>query len=135
VYAQSKLTGESFVRDFHSKFFIVRTSWVFGVRGNNFVKTMLKLSQATELLMVINDQVGCLTYTVDLSKCIVELMGSNKYGIYHGYKCHMIISHDIIPLVWDILPASFYDNHADYLLHHLEEYEIFLLLADAAYDD
>lgn len=83
VYGQSKLAGESFVRDFHSKFFIVRTSWVFGARGNNFVKTMLKLSKATEPLTVINDQVGCPTYTVDLSKCIVELMGSNKYGIYH----------------------------------------------------
>jgi hypothetical protein len=60
---------------------------------------------------------------------------STRLGSFRGYKCHMIVSHDLIPLVWDILPASFYDNQADFLLHHLEEYEIFLLLADAAYDD
>lgn len=75
--AESEQDVAFLVRDFHSKFFIVRTSWVFGARGNNFVKTMLKLSKATEPLTVINDQVGCPTYTVDLSKCIVELMGSN----------------------------------------------------------
>ncbi|WP_328052546.1 dTDP-4-dehydrorhamnose reductase [Neobacillus cucumis] len=83
IYGYSKLAGENFVRDFHSRFFIVRTSWVFGVRGNNFVKTMLKLSKEKEHLSVVKDQVGCPTYTVDLSKCIVELMESEKYGIYH----------------------------------------------------
>ena len=71
------------VRDFHSKFFIVRTSWVFGVNGNNFVKTMLELSKKKEQLKVVNDQIGSPTYTIDLSKCIFQLMESNKYGIYH----------------------------------------------------
>lgn len=60
---------------------------------------------------------------------------STRLGCFRGYKCHAIVSHDLIPLVWDVLPASFYDNQADYLLHHLEEHDIFLLLADAAYDD
>ena len=83
IYGSSKLAGEMMVRDFHSKFFIVRTSWVFGINGNNFVKTMLQLSQRKERLKVVNDQIGCPTYTVDLSKCIIQLMETNKYGIYH----------------------------------------------------
>ena len=83
IYGSSKLAGEMMVRDFHSKFFIVRTSWVFGVNGNNFVKTMLKLSKEKEQLFVVNDQIGSPTYTVDLSKCIIQLMETNKYGIYH----------------------------------------------------
>jgi len=83
VYGKSKLAGEQFVRDLHSKFFIVRTSWVYGKHGNNFVKTMLKLAQERDELMVVNDQVGCPTYTVDLANGIVELMQTEKYGIYH----------------------------------------------------
>ncbi|KFL16574.1 dTDP-4-dehydrorhamnose reductase [Geobacillus stearothermophilus] len=83
VYGKSKLAGEQFVRDLHSKFFIVRTSWVYGKHGNNFVKTMLKLAQERNELMVVNDQVGCPTYTVDLANCILELIQTEKYGIYH----------------------------------------------------
>jgi dTDP-4-dehydrorhamnose reductase len=83
VYGKSKLAGEQFVRDLHSKFFIVRTSWVYGKNGNNFVKTMLKLAQERDELKVVNDQVGCPTYTVDLANCILELMETEKYGIYH----------------------------------------------------
>jgi dTDP-4-dehydrorhamnose reductase len=83
VYGKSKLAGEQFVRDLHSKFFIVRTSWVYGKNGNNFVKTMLKLAQERDELKVVNDQVGCPTYIVDLAHCILELIQSEKYGIYH----------------------------------------------------
>lgn len=83
VYGKSKLAGEQFVRDLHSKFFIVRTSWVYGKHGNNFVKTMLKLAQERDELMVVHDQVGCPTYTVDLSNCILELIQTEKYGVYH----------------------------------------------------
>ena len=83
VYGKSKLAGEQFIRDLHSKFFIVRTSWVYGKHGNNFVKTMLKLAQERDELMVVNDQVGCPTYTVDLANCILELIETEKYGIYH----------------------------------------------------
>ncbi len=83
IYGSSKLAGEMMVRDFHSKFFIVRTSWVFGINGNNFVKTMLQLSKEKEKLKVVNDQTGCPTYTVDLSRCILQLIETNKYGIYH----------------------------------------------------
>jgi dTDP-4-dehydrorhamnose reductase len=83
IYGNSKLAGENLVRDFHSKFFIIRTSWVFGVNGHNFIKTMLSLSKEKDQLKVVSDQVGCPTYTVDLSKCIVQIMETNKYGIYH----------------------------------------------------
>ncbi|SFA49032.1 dTDP-4-dehydrorhamnose reductase [Parageobacillus thermantarcticus] len=83
VYGKSKLAGERFVRDLHSKFFIVRTSWVYGKHGNNFVKTMLKLAQERDELMVVHDQVGCPTYAVDLANCILELIQTEKYGVYH----------------------------------------------------
>jgi dTDP-4-dehydrorhamnose reductase len=83
IYGSSKLAGEMMVRDFHSKFFIIRTSWVFGMNGNNFVKTMLKLSKEKKELKVVNDQKGSPTYTVDLSRCLARLMETNKYGIYH----------------------------------------------------
>jgi dTDP-4-dehydrorhamnose reductase len=83
VYGKSKLAGEQFVRNLHSKFFIVRTSWVYGKHGNNFVKTMLKLVQERDELMVVDDQVGCPTYTVDLANCILELIQTEKYGVYH----------------------------------------------------
>ncbi|MFA9556931.1 dTDP-4-dehydrorhamnose reductase [Evansella sp. AB-rgal1] len=83
IYGKSKLAGEMMVRDFHTKFFIVRTSWVFGKNGNNFVKTMLKLSKEREKLKVVNDQIGCPTYTIDLAKYIIQLMETSKYGIYH----------------------------------------------------
>ncbi|KYD19084.1 dTDP-4-dehydrorhamnose reductase [Saccharococcus caldoxylosilyticus] len=83
VYGKSKLAGEQFVRDLHSKFFIVRTSWVYGKHGNNFVKTMLKLAQERDELMVVHDQIGCPTYTVDLANCVLELIQTEKYGIYH----------------------------------------------------
>jgi dTDP-4-dehydrorhamnose reductase len=83
IYGSSKLAGEMMVRDFHSQFFIVRTSWVFGTYGNNFVKTMLQLSKERDRLSVVNDQIGCPTYTIDLSKCILQLMETTKYGVYH----------------------------------------------------
>ncbi|MED3936483.1 dTDP-4-dehydrorhamnose reductase [Priestia megaterium] len=83
VYGKSKLAGEQFVRDLHSKFFIVRTSWVYGKYGANFVKTMLKLGEEREELSVVADQRGCPTYTLDLANAILELVNSEKYGIYH----------------------------------------------------
>jgi len=83
VYGKSKLAGEQFVRDLHSKFFIVRTSWVYGKHGANFVKTMLKLGEEREKLSVVADQRGCPTYTLDLANAILELVDTQKYGVYH----------------------------------------------------
>lgn len=83
VYGQSKYAGEQFVRAFHSRFFIVRTSWVYGPYGANFVKTMLKLAAAHDRLRVVNDQCGCPTYTRDLAAKIIELFQTDNYGTYH----------------------------------------------------
>lgn len=83
VYGASKLAGERFVSALHRRYFIVRTSWVFGVHGHNFVKTMLTLAATNSEISVVSDQVGCPTYTVDLAACIIGLMETNHYGIYH----------------------------------------------------
>lgn len=83
VYGQSKYAGEQFVHDFSSKYFIARTSWVYGQYGGNFVKTMLKLAENHDRLKVVNDQQGCPTYTKDLAAKIIELIQTEKYGTYH----------------------------------------------------
>lgn len=84
AYGKSKLAGEQFVRDLHNQFFIVRTSWLYGHHGNNFVKTMLKLAKENKQLSIVNDQIGCPTYTVDLVNFLFKLVGTEKYGIYHA---------------------------------------------------
>jgi len=83
VYGKSKYAGETFVRDFHSAFFILRTSWVFGAHGGNFVKTMLKLADTQPELKVVDDQRGCPTYTVDLAGFIRAVIQTSNYGTYH----------------------------------------------------
>lgn len=84
VYGKSKYVGEEMTRSFSSKFFIVRTAWVYGMNGHNFVKTMLRLAQEKEEIGVVNDQIGSPTYTVDLARLIVDIIQTEKYGIYHG---------------------------------------------------
>ncbi|PFK21272.1 dTDP-4-dehydrorhamnose reductase [Bacillus cereus] len=84
VYGKSKLVGEQYTQEYCSKYYIVRTSWVFGVYGNNFVKTMLRLAESKNEIGVVNDQVGSPTYTADLANFIINLVKSNKYGIYHA---------------------------------------------------
>lgn len=84
VYGKSKYVGEEMTKSFSSKFFIVRTAWVYGANGHNFVKTMLRFAKEKEELVVVDDQIGSPTYTVDLAKFIVELIQTEKYSIYHG---------------------------------------------------
>ncbi|MDI6644805.1 MAG: dTDP-4-dehydrorhamnose reductase [Methanobacteriaceae archaeon] len=83
VYGKTKLGGELYVRDILNKFYIVRTSWLYGIYGPNFVKTMLDLAKTNNKISVVNDQIGSPTYTVDLSKAIAELIKKPVYGIYH----------------------------------------------------
>ena len=83
VYGESKYLGEISTRE-HSKHFIVRISWVFGKNGQNFVRTMLRLGKEKESLNVVNDQIGSPTYTFDLSKLLVDMIETNKYGTYHA---------------------------------------------------
>lgn len=81
-YAETKYEGEIEVMRL-KKYFILRISWVFGKNGNNFIKTMLKLSENHDTLTVVNDQVGSPTYTVDVANIIKEFVRSDKYGVYH----------------------------------------------------
>lgn len=83
-YGLTKYLGEQEVQKNLDKFFIVRTSWVFGKNGNNFVKTMLKLGQERKEIKVVCDQVGSPTYTYDLVKLLCDMIQTNKYGIYHA---------------------------------------------------
>jgi dTDP-4-dehydrorhamnose reductase len=83
VYGKSKYLGELETLN-HSKHFIIRISWVFGKNGNNFVKTMLKLGNERKELSVVSDQIGSPTYTSDLSSLIVDMIETDKYGIYHA---------------------------------------------------
>ena len=83
VYGKTKYQGEEKAK-INPKYFIVRTSWVFGVNGNNFVKTMLKLSNENDEINVVSDQYGSPTYTVDLAKLLVDMSLTDKYGTYHA---------------------------------------------------
>lgn len=83
VYGASKLAGELAVKSILEKYFIVRISWVFGKNGANFVKTMLRLAESHSEVGVVADQFGSPTYTVDLAKFLVDVVQTEKYGIYH----------------------------------------------------
>lgn len=83
-YGVSKLAGEVAAFENCDKCFIVRISWVFGINGKNFVKTMLRLSETRDELTVVNDQVGSPTYTYDLAILLCEMIKSEKYGVYHA---------------------------------------------------
>ncbi len=84
VYGKTKLDGELAIQDILTSFFIVRTSWVFGINGNNFINTMMKLGAEKESLSVIDDQIGSPTYTRDLSPLLCNMIISEKYGVYHA---------------------------------------------------
>ncbi|MCM3747644.1 dTDP-4-dehydrorhamnose reductase [Paenibacillus pasadenensis] len=84
VYGKSKLVGEHLVQSLHDRWFIVRTSWVYGAYGVNFVSTMLKLGAERDSLSVVDDQVGSPTFTKDLAAFLLELAETEAYGIYHA---------------------------------------------------
>lgn len=84
VYGETKRDGENAVMELLDKFFIVRIAWVFGINGKNFVKTMLNVGKTHDVLTVVNDQWGSPTYTYDLAKLLVDMVLTDKYGIYHA---------------------------------------------------
>jgi len=84
VYGKTKYEGELYVQELLEKYYIVRISWVFGENGNNFIDTMLRLSKDRNSLNVINDQMGSPTYTKDLAPLLVDMIETDKYGIYHA---------------------------------------------------
>lgn len=83
VYGQTKYDGEEEIRR-NPNHFITRISWVFGINGNNFIKTMLRLSDNHDILSVVDDQIGSPTYTVDLAKLLVAMSKTDKYGTYNA---------------------------------------------------
>ncbi|MCR5586212.1 MAG: dTDP-4-dehydrorhamnose reductase [Lachnospiraceae bacterium] len=84
VYGESKLKGELAVSENLEKFFIVRIAWVFGVNGKNFIKTMLNVGKTHDEVRVVSDQIGTPTYTYDLSRLLVDMIVTDKYGYYHA---------------------------------------------------
>ena len=84
VYGQTKLDGELAVSSILEKYFIVRIAWVFGVSGKNFIKTMLNVGRKYPEVRVVNDQIGTPTYTYDLARLLVDMIGTEKYGYYHA---------------------------------------------------
>ena len=119
VYGQTKYEGELAVEALN-KFFIVRIAWVFGVNGNNFIKTMLRLGKERGAVSVVNDQIGSPTYTYDLSKLVVDMIQTDKYGIYHAtneglcswyeFACEIFkqagMSVEVTPVDSDAFPAK-----------------------------
>jgi dTDP-4-dehydrorhamnose reductase len=83
VYGKTKWQGEEIVKMHLQRFYIARTAWLFGDVGNNFVRTILKLAKEKDILKIVNDQVGCPTYALDLAKTINKLIRTESYGIYH----------------------------------------------------
>lgn len=84
VYGKTKYAGELKVQELLEKYFIIRISWVFGINGNNFIKTMLRLGKEKESLNVVCDQIGSPTYTADLAPLLCDMAVSEKYGVYHA---------------------------------------------------
>ncbi len=120
VYGQTKYEGELAVQNTLEKYFIVRIAWVFGVNGKNFIKTMLNLGRTRDHLTVVNDQFGSPTYTYDLARLLVDMIQTDKYGIYHAtnegictwyeFACEIFkqagITVDVAPVTADQYPAK-----------------------------
>ena len=121
IYGQTKYEGEQAVERLLDKYYIVRIAWVFGVNGKNFIKTMLNLGKTHDHLTVVNDQFGSPTYTYDLARLLVDMILTDKYGIYHatnegicnwyGFACEIFrqagMKVDVAPV-----PASEYPTKA-----------------------
>ena len=83
AYGKTKLEGEKFIQENMEKYFILRTAWLYGLHGKNFVNTMLDLAESHDEITVVDDQIGSPTYSLDLAVAITNLLHSDKYGIYH----------------------------------------------------
>lgn len=84
VYGQSKADAEQYIKTFIDKYFIVRISWAFGLNGKNFIRTMLRLGKDKDVVSVVDDQIGSPTYTKDVARLLIDIIISEKYGIYHA---------------------------------------------------
>ena len=101
IYGLTKYLGEEEIKR-NPRHFITRISWVFGINGNNFIKTMLKLSENHSELNVVNDQIGSPTYTVDLAHLLVNMAKTNKYGTYHANNEGFVSWADFAKYIFEI---------------------------------
>lgn len=120
VYGLTKYEGELAVEDGLDQYFILRIAWVFGVNGKNFIKTMLRLGKEKGAVSVVHDQVGSPTYTADLAVLVVDMIQTEKYGIYHvtnegfcswyEFACHIFkeagMEVEVTPVSSDAFPAK-----------------------------
>lgn len=83
-YGRTKLMGEQAILKYLQKYFIIRIAWVFGLSGKNFIRTMLQAGKNHPEVRVVSDQIGTPTYTLDLAKLLVDMLLTEKYGIYHA---------------------------------------------------
>lgn len=83
-YGMTKYEGEKVIQSILDEWYIIRISWVFGLNGNNFVKTMLRLAENRDILNVVSDQIGSPTYTLDLARLLIDIVQTEKFGIYHA---------------------------------------------------
>jgi len=83
IYGKSKYKGEQEILKDKKKYFIIRSAWLYGKGGKNFISTILELAKQNPTLKIVNDQEGSPTYTLDLAKAIAKIIKKEKYGIYH----------------------------------------------------
>lgn len=102
VYGRTKYLGEVYIRDILNKFYIVRTSWLYGFHGPNFVTTMLNLAKTNDSISVVDDQIGSPTYTLDLAHAIAELIKKPIYGIYHITNSDSCSWYEYAKLIFDL---------------------------------
>ena len=119
VYGKSKLEGELAAKTC-SKLFIVRISWVFGINGNNFVKTMIKLAENHKELNIVCDQIGSPTYTYDLSKLLCDMIETDKYGTYHATNENVCSWAEFAEEIFILMKASI-------IVHHITTEDYFKL--------
>ena len=111
VYGESKLNGELAVSEILDKYFIVRIAWVFGKNGNNFIKTMLKLSDNHDTLSVVDDQIGSPTYTVDLARLLVDMSETDKFGTYNATNEGYVSWADFAEYIFKVNNKNVLVNH------------------------
>jgi len=102
VYGRSKAAGEAYVQQLHSRWYIVRTSWMYGRHGRNFVQAMLELSRGEMPIQVVNDQIGSPTWSADVSACILRLIETEKYGIYHVTNTGSCSWHEFATAIFEL---------------------------------
>lgn len=102
IYGQTKLEGELHVKEILDKYYIVRISWVFGENGNNFIDTMLRLAKDRDKLNIIGDQIGSPTYTKDLAPLLVDMIETDKYGVYHATNEGFCSWYDFAKEIFDV---------------------------------